>query len=90
MGRRERGRAGHSTDGREAKERPRQNAGAIFEQAGNKENGGCTPAPPRWLDRLLGDCAWGWRVGERGRFGGLGREIRAITGFHQQIVYNNS
>ena len=55
MGRRERGRAGHSTDGREAKERPRQNAGAIFEQAGNKENGGCTPAPPRWLDRLLGE-----------------------------------
>ena len=44
MGRRERGRAGHSTDGREAKKRPRQNAGAIFEQEGNKENGGCAPA----------------------------------------------
>ena len=26
-------------------ERPRQNTGAIFEQEGNKENGGCTPAP---------------------------------------------
>ena len=25
-----------------------------LEQGGNKDNGGCTPAPPRWLDRLLG------------------------------------
>ena len=54
MGRRERGRAGHSTDGREAKKRPRQNAGAIFEQAGNKGNGGRRPPRPALVRQALG------------------------------------